>query len=87
MSLEDQKRRGQQADMLLKNPLLQAAIDGLRERSYRAIRTSKPDDVETRDIEYLMLRTVDLFEKQLIEAINGGKKAELRLLDRNKGDE
>lgn len=77
--LEAKRRRGEHAQRVLKDSLVQEALIGMREAVYHNIRTSHFKDVEEREDLYRMLKTVDSFERQFTDAINGGKKAESRL--------
>ena len=77
--LEAKKRRGEHAARILKDSLVQEALNGMRETVYHNIRSSHFKDVDEREDLYRMLKTVDCFERQFTDAINGGKKAESRL--------
>ena len=84
--LQGKINRGDHADRILKDPLIQEAIKGMRDKVFQNIRTSHWKDVDEREELYKMLKVIDDFEHQFTDAINGGKKAKSRLTDLLKGD-
>jgi hypothetical protein len=79
--LKAQVQKGDNAARVLKDPLIQEALTGMRETVYHNIRTSNFKQFEEREDLYKMLKAIDAFEKQFTDVINGGKKAKTRLKD------
>lgn len=79
--LAKKQQRGEHAERILNDTLVQEALTGMRETAYHNIRTSNFKQVEEREDLYKMLKAIDSFERQFTDAINGGKKAKSRLLE------
>lgn len=77
--LQSKVQRADHAQRILTDTLVQEALIGMRDTVYHNIRTSHFKDVAEREDLYKMLKTVDSFERQFTDAINGGKKAKSRL--------
>lgn len=79
--LQNKVQRAEHAQRILTDTLVQEALSGMRETVYHNIRTSHFKDVAEREDLYKMLKTVDSFERQFTDAVNGGKKARSLLKD------
>ena len=77
--LREKAQRADHAERILNDQIVQEALKGMRDVAYDNIRTSHFKDVEERESIYRMLKTIDSFERQFTDAINGGKKAKSRL--------
>lgn len=77
---------GERAKQVLNDPMVQDAINGMREAVFHNIRTSHHSKSEEREDLYKMLRAIDEFEKQFTQKINGGKKAKTLLEKLFKGE-
>ena len=84
--LEEQRRSGEHAQRIMRDPMVQKALENMRQTVYGNIRSSHYKDIEDRENLYLMLKAIDAFETEFKREINGGKKAESRLLNLFKGD-
>lgn len=81
MELRKQIADGERARQLLKDPMLVAALDDLRETVYTNIRTSSFKQKEEREYLYLQLKAIDEFERKFKFRIQNGKLAESRLTE------
>lgn len=81
MELRKQIADGERARQLLKDPMLMAALDDLRETVYTNIRTSSFKQKEEREYLYLQLKAIDEFERKFKFRIQNGKLAESRLTE------
>lgn len=77
--LRNKIQRAEHAERILNDSAVQGALKSMRETVYHNIRTSNFKQVEEREDLYKMLCAIDKFEREFIEAINGGKKAKSRL--------
>lgn len=84
-NMKEKVQKGDHAARIMDDPMVKAALGGMREVIYNNIRTSHFSNKEEREYLYLQLKAIDHFEKQFTDAISGGKKARLRLIDRLKG--
>lgn len=81
MELRKQIADGERARQLLKDPMIVAALDDLRETVYTNIRTSSFKQKEEREYLYLQLKAIDEFERKFKFRIQNGKLAESRLTE------
>lgn len=70
---EQKALRAQQAEQLLKNPLLVEAFANLRQSYYETFISSEPEAEEIRDVAYRMNRVVAEVEQHLRLVIAHGK--------------
>ena len=77
--LRNKVNRADHAERILTDKIVQEALTGMRETVYHNIRTSHFKDTDEREDLYKMLKSIDSFERQFTDAINGGKKAKSRL--------
>jgi hypothetical protein len=71
----------ERARQLLKDPMIVAALDELRNTVYTNIRTSSFKQKEEREYLYLQLKAIDEFERKFKLRITNGKLAESRLAE------
>jgi hypothetical protein len=71
----------ERARQLLKDPMIVAALDDLRNIVYTNIRTSSFKQKEEREYLYLQLKAIDEFERRFKTRIQNGKLAESRLAE------
>ena len=71
----------ERARQLLKDPMIVAALDDLRNIVYTNIRTSSFKQKEEREYLYLQLKAIDEFERRFKTRIQNGKLAESRLVE------
>lgn len=71
----------ERARQLLKDPMVNEALTGMRETVFHNIRTSHHSKVDEREDLYKMLRAIDAFENEFKKRIDKGKKAR-SLLDK-----
>lgn len=79
LDLRQQIADAERARQLLKDPMLVAALDDLRNTVYTNIRTSSFRQKEEREYLYLQLKAIDEFERKFKIRIQNGKLAESRL--------
>ena len=71
----------ERARQLLKDPMLVAALDDMRNTVYTNIRTSSFRQKEEREYLYLQLKAIDEFERKFKLRIQNGRLAESRLAE------
>ena len=69
-------QRGERARQILKDPLVEGALNSMRETVYHNISTSHFKAVDEREDLYKMLQAITHFETEFKRHINGGKKAQ-----------
>lgn len=79
MSIDEDIQKGQQAQALLENEILQEIFANMRDTLTSAWSESPDRDVEGRERIYLMKKTVDTFEEHLKAYVNTGKFASHQL--------
>lgn len=79
LDLHQQIADAERARQLLKDPMLVAALDDLRDTVYTNIRSSSFRQKEEREYLYLQLKAIDEFERKFKIRIQNGKLAESRL--------
>lgn len=79
LDLRQQIADAERARQLLKDPMLVAALDDLRDTVYTNIRSSSFRQKEEREYLYLQLKAIDEFERKFKIRIQNGKLAESRL--------
>lgn len=79
LDLRQQIAEAERARQLLKDPMIVAALDELRNTVYTNIRTSSFRQKEEREYLYLQLKAIDEFERKFKLRIQNGKLAESRL--------
>ena len=79
LDLRQQVVDAERARQLLKDPMLVAALDDLRNTVYTNIRSSSFRQKEEREYLYLQLKAIDEFERKFKIRIQNGKLAESRL--------
>jgi hypothetical protein len=79
LDLRQQIADAERARQLLKDPMLVAALDDLRNTVYTNIRSSSFRQKEEREYLYLQLKAIDEFERKFKIRIQNGKLAESRL--------
>ena len=84
--LRKQAQRGKQAENLLKNKLLNEALDQMEEELDRTWKESRPDDHEARHNAYLMNLLLERFKGCLTQHVRTGKGATTELLNLKAGD-
>ena len=83
--LRGKVNRGDHAQRILDDPLVKEVLENMRQTVYYNIATSNFKQVEERENLYLMLKAIEGFEREFKDAINGGKKAQSRLINLLKG--
>lgn len=81
IDLRQQMAEAERARQLLKDPMIVAALDELRNTVYTNIRTSSFKQKEEREYLYLQLKAIDEFERKFKLRITNGKLAESRLAE------
>ena len=81
LDLRQQIAEAERARQLLKDPMIVAALDELRNTVYTNIRTSSFKQKEEREYLYLQLKAIDEFERKFKLRITNGKLAESRLAE------
>jgi predicted enzyme involved in methoxymalonyl-ACP biosynthesis len=81
IDLRQQIAEAERARQLLKDPMIVAALDELRNTVYTNIRTSSFKQKEEREYLYLQLKAIDEFERKFKIRITNGKLAESRLAE------
>ena len=81
LDLRQQIAEAERARQLLKDPMIVAALDELRNTVYTNIRTSSFRQKEEREYLYLQLKAIDEFERKFKLRIQNGKLAESRLTE------
>lgn len=81
VDLRQQMAEAERARQLLKDPMIVAALDELRNTVYTNIRTSSFKQKEEREYLYLQLKAIDEFERKFKIRITNGKLAESRLAE------
>lgn len=79
IDLRQQIAEAERARQLLKDPMIVAALDEMRDTVYTNIRTSGFRQTEEREYLYLQLKAIDEFERKFKLRIQNGKLAESRL--------
>ena len=79
LDLRQQIAEAERARQLLKDPMIVAALDEMRDTVYTNIRTSAFRQKEEREYLYLQLKAIDEFERKFKLRIQNGKLAESRL--------
>lgn len=81
LDLRQQIADAERARQLLKDPMLVAALDDMRNTVYTNIRTSSFRQKEEREYLYLQLKAIDEFERKFKLRIQNGRLAESRLAE------
>jgi hypothetical protein len=81
LDLRQSIAEAERARQLLKDPMIVAALDELRNTVYTNIRTSSFKQKEEREYLYLQLKAIDEFERKFKLRITNGKLAESRLAE------
>ena len=81
LDLRQAMAEAERARQLLKDPMIVAALDELRNTVYTNIRTSSFKQKEEREDLYLQLKAIDEFERKFKIRITNGKLAESRLAE------
>lgn len=81
LDLKQQMVDAERARQLLKDPMIVAALDEMRNTVYTNIRTSGFRQKEEREYLYLQLKAIDEFERKFKLRIQNGRLAESRLAD------
>lgn len=81
LDLRQAMAEAERARQLLKDPMIVAALDELRNTVYTNIRTSSFKQKEEREYLYLQLKAIDEFERKFKIRITNGKLAESRLAE------
>lgn len=81
LDLRQQVVDAERARQLLKDPMLVAALDDMRNTVYTNIRTSSFRQKEEREYLYLQLKAIDEFERKFKLRIQNGRLAESRLAE------
>ena len=81
LDLQQKMAEAERARQLLKDPMIVAALDDMRNTVYTNIRTSNFRQKEEREYLYLQLRAIDEFERKFKLRIQDGKLAESRLAE------
>ena len=84
MNLDQERRRGEQADRILSDPLFREAIEKARVKAQRAFTDSKPDDAASLLKARLYYDCAEEFINDLLEVVNTGRLAQEDLLAREK---
>jgi tRNA C32,U32 (ribose-2'-O)-methylase TrmJ len=71
--------KASRAEQLLNDPMIVSTLAKMREVTYHNIATSHHKDVDEREKLYLMLKTIESFEKQFRSLMQDGKMAESKL--------
>jgi hypothetical protein len=81
LDLRQQVVDAERARQLLKDPMLVAALDDMRNTVYTNIRTSSFRQKDEREYLYLQLKAIDEFERKFKLRIQNGRLAESRLAE------
>lgn len=81
LDLRQAMAEAERARQLLKDPMIVAALDELRNTVYTNIRTSSFKQKDEREYLYLQLKAIDEFERKFKIRITNGKLAESRLAE------
>jgi len=81
LDLRQQIADAERARQLLKDPMLVAALDDMRNTVYTNIRTSSFRQKDEREYLYLQLKAIDEFERKFKLRIQNGRLAESRLAE------
>ncbi len=81
LDLRQQIVDAERARQLLKDPMLVAALDDMRNTVYTNIRTSSFRQKDEREYLYLQLKAIDEFERKFKLRIQNGRLAESRLAE------
>jgi hypothetical protein len=81
LDLRQQVVDAERARQLLKDPMLVAALDDMRNTVYTNIRSSSFRQKEEREYLYLQLKAIDEFERKFKLRIQNGRLAESRLAE------
>lgn len=81
LELRQQMAEAERARQLLKDPMIVAALDEMRNTVYTNIRTSNFKQKDEREYLYLQLKAIDEFERKFKLRIQNGKLAESRLAE------
>lgn len=79
LELKKKIERGNKAEQILKDPLIKEAIQNMKNTVYHNIETSSYRQTKQREELYRMLKTIDHFQSQFEQMVNGKKKAESML--------
>ena len=79
MNDNEKARRGERARQLLKDPLIQESLNGLKGIVFKNIESSHYSKVEEREDLYKMLQAINGFESQFKKMMRDGELAKTRL--------
>lgn len=79
MNDQEKSRRGERARQLLKDPLVQESLNGLRGIVFKNIESSHYSKVDEREDLYKMLQAINGFESQFKKMMRDGELAKGRL--------
>lgn len=79
-------KRGEDAERLLADPLLNHALDAMERRIVEAMKSLKTDDIESRDALWRDLRAIERLRLNLKSYIRTGKEAKKGLIQRFRGE-
>ncbi len=71
--------KGFEAQRILENPLVISAFVLMKEKEFKRISESKPEDWEIREDAYRMLKVIDAFEGSFLKMKREGSEAKSRL--------
>lgn len=80
-TLEQQKERGERAQRLFHDEIVQDAFRSIEENIISKWRNSLADESQERDRAYIMLRLLENLKQQFLHAMNTGKAADHELLN------
>lgn len=80
--LEEQMARGQRAELLLNNPLLNEILERIETTWTQKWKASKVEDTALREQAFLMLSNLEEFKRELRSVLDSGKLAEATLTRR-----
>jgi hypothetical protein len=72
-------QKGERAEQVLKNPVFEDALLGMKMRIFDELRMTKLEDVEQREHLHQLMRSADIFEGELKKYLNAmtAEKAKL----------
>jgi len=71
--IEEAIADGRSADALLNDPVLQKALDSLKNEQIRNFRSTRPDESEKREQSYYLLKAIESLEAKLNNIKSNGE--------------
>lgn len=84
MSLEEESRKGKEVQSLAENPVFQSAMTAVKAKIYSQWASTSFFQRRKREELWKMMRIAEVFESELVQAVENGKAAEAFLKSKNK---